>query len=26
MRHLLDTTRIKRAIAGVSYISDVTPE
>jgi len=26
MRHLLDTTRIKRAIAGVSYISDITPE
>ncbi len=26
MRHLLDTTRIKRAVAGVSYISAITPE
>jgi anti-anti-sigma factor len=26
MRHLLDTTRITRAIAGVSYISSITPE
>ncbi|MBN1691703.1 MAG: STAS domain-containing protein [Dehalococcoidia bacterium] len=26
MRHLLDTTRIKRAVAGVSYISDIKPE
>lgn len=26
MRHLLDTTRITRAIAGVSYISNITPE
>ena len=26
MRHLLDTTRITRAIAGVSYISDIIPE
>jgi hypothetical protein len=26
MRHLLDTTRITRAIAGVSYISKITPE
>ncbi|MFA5399799.1 MAG: STAS domain-containing protein [Dehalococcoidia bacterium] len=26
MRHLLDTTRIKRAVAGVSYISEITPE
>lgn len=26
MRHLLDTTRITRAIAGVSYISNITTE
>lgn len=26
MRHLLDTTRITRAIAGVSYITDIVPE
>src|SRR4030043_1508297 len=26
MRHLLDTTRITRAIAGVSYISNITAE
>jgi hypothetical protein len=26
MRHLLDTTRITRAIAGVSYISNIIPE
>ena len=26
MRHLLDTTRITRAIAGVSYISNIAPE
>jgi anti-anti-sigma factor len=26
MRHLLDTTRITRAIAGVSYISEITAE
>jgi hypothetical protein len=26
MRHLLDSTRITRAIAGVSYITDILPE
>ncbi len=26
MRHLLDTTRIRRAVAGVSYISEILPE
>ncbi|MBN1376041.1 MAG: STAS domain-containing protein [Dehalococcoidia bacterium] len=26
MRHLLDTTRITRAIAGISYITDIKPE
>jgi hypothetical protein len=26
MRHLLDTTRITRAIAGISYISDIRVE
>jgi anti-anti-sigma factor len=26
MRHLLDTTRITRAIVGVSYITDIVPE
>ena len=26
MRHLLDTTRITRAVAGISYISDIAPE
>ncbi|MFA5078376.1 MAG: anti-anti-sigma factor, partial [Dehalococcoidia bacterium] len=26
MRHLLDTTRIRRAVAGVSYISEIHPE
>lgn len=26
MRHLLDTTRIKRAVAGISYISDIRME
>lgn len=26
MRHLLDTTRITRAVAGIAYISDIVPE